>query len=183
LAGQTFPTPAVNVDLLFGTGAGSAIDASYKAHRLQKVCCLLCGKLGFTISLTAYSIPLCSHPPLSFDGVVTFGRNSATPSTAAAGVVFGRGPDANESELFQHPPVISPAHHRSRLSCRQMNHIKQHSRWGSERSAGGCCPPSARCTLWFGDELLAEVARPVRGGHPATDPLRLIRLASALRQD
>lgn len=37
--------------------------------------------------------------------------------------------------------------------------------------------------LWFGDELLAKVARLARGGNLATDPLRLARLASALRSD
>ena len=37
--------------------------------------------------------------------------------------------------------------------------------------------------LWFGDELLAKVARLARSGHLATDPLRLVRLASALRAD
>ena len=37
--------------------------------------------------------------------------------------------------------------------------------------------------LWFGDELLAKVARLARGRHLATDPLRLARLASALRKD
>ena len=33
--------------------------------------------------------------------------------------------------------------------------------------------------LWFGDELLAKTARLARGGDLATDPLRLVRLASA----
>jgi transposase len=37
--------------------------------------------------------------------------------------------------------------------------------------------------LWFGDELLAKVARLARGGHLATDPLRFAGLASALRAD
>jgi transposase len=37
--------------------------------------------------------------------------------------------------------------------------------------------------LWLGDELLAKIARLARGGHLATDPLRLARLASALRAD
>jgi transposase len=37
--------------------------------------------------------------------------------------------------------------------------------------------------LWFGDELLAKIARLARSGHLATDPLRLARLARALRTD
>jgi DDE family transposase len=37
--------------------------------------------------------------------------------------------------------------------------------------------------LWFRDELLAKIARLASGGHLATDPLRLARLARALRTD
>jgi hypothetical protein len=37
--------------------------------------------------------------------------------------------------------------------------------------------------LWFGDELLAKVARLTRGGHLATDPLLFAGLARALRTD
>jgi hypothetical protein len=37
--------------------------------------------------------------------------------------------------------------------------------------------------LWFGDELLATVARLAGGSYRATDPLRFIGLAGALRPD
>ena len=37
--------------------------------------------------------------------------------------------------------------------------------------------------LWFGDELLAKVARLARGGHLATDALRFAGLAGTLRAD
>ena len=42
---------------------------------------------------------------------------------------------------------------------------------------------STRDELRFGNELLAKIARLARGRHLATDPLRLARLASALRAD
>jgi len=37
--------------------------------------------------------------------------------------------------------------------------------------------------LWFGDELLAKVARLARSGHLATDPLRVAGLARAEQAD
>jgi transposase len=37
--------------------------------------------------------------------------------------------------------------------------------------------------LWFGNELLAKIARLARGGHLATDPLRFAGLAGALWPD
>jgi transposase len=40
-----------------------------------------------------------------------------------------------------------------------------------------------RMLPWFGDELLAKIARLARSGYLATDPLRLARLARPLRTD
>jgi hypothetical protein len=42
---------------------------------------------------------------------------------------------------------------------------------------------SAGTRVWFRNDLLATTARLASGGHLATDPLRLARLASALRAD